>query len=250
MKHDHSFDGLASKFSKNIYGTTKGRLRHALLLHAMNEWLPASGTPILELGCGTGEMALTLSERGYPVTLTDASADVLGQAIRLLSDYPTTQFIHSPLQHISTISDFQFIVCHAVLEWLAAPMDALSYIFEQMQSGSVLSLSFFNRDAALFNNAVYGNFDYIARNMKVKKQVRLNPKQPLPPTQVVSHCETIGFTVKAQTGIRCFHDYIRAREMQQSHFDEILNLEMQYGSQEPFRRLGRYYHLILKKSSL
>ncbi|WP_218311046.1 methyltransferase domain-containing protein [Alteromonas antoniana] len=247
MKNDHSFDGLAGKFSKNIYGTTKGRLRHALLLNAMNDWLPATDSPIIELGSGTGEMALSLSERGYAMTLTDPSTDVLSQAASLLSAYPATQFIQKPLQQLSSIGDYSFIVCHAVLEWLVAPMEALSYIYEKMQSGSTLSLSFFNRDAALFNNAVYGNFDYIARDMKVKKQVRLNPKQPLSPPMVIEHCKQTGFTICAMTGIRCFHDYIRDREMQNSHFEDILALEKQYGSQEPFCRLGRYFHLILKK---
>lgn len=247
MQHDHSFDGLAGKFSKNIYGTTKGRLRHALLVHAVEKWLPVKGTPVLELGCGTGEMALTLSEIGHPVTLTDASSEVLAQARMLLSDYPDARFIQCPLQQVPDVSDFDFIVCHAVLEWLAAPLEALTHIYENMREGAVMSLSFFNRDAALFNNAVYGNFDYIARDMKVKKQVRLNPKQPLSPAQVMAHCENAGFSIEAKTGIRCFHDYLRDREMQQTRFDEILELEKQYGNKEPYCRLGRYFHLILQK---
>ncbi|MCU7554230.1 methyltransferase domain-containing protein [Alteromonas sp. ASW11-19] len=247
MSADHHFDGLAGKFSRNIYGTTKGRLRHELLCHAMAPWLPASPTPILELGCGTGEMGLYLANAGYPVTLTDASVDVLENAQALLTGKDNATFRHQPMLDIDDIHAFRFIVCHAVLEWLATPLDALSHLYSKMQPGAQLSLSFFNRDAAVFNNAVYGNFDYIARGMKVKKQVRLNPKQPLAPAEIIAHCEKLGFRVQAKTGIRCFHDYLRDRSMQENRYDEVLALEKQYGGQAPYCWLGRYFHLILQK---
>ena len=36
---DQSFNGLAEKFNRNIYGTTKGRLRHQLLCDVLSEVL-------------------------------------------------------------------------------------------------------------------------------------------------------------------------------------------------------------------
>ncbi len=36
-------------------------------------------------------------------------------------------------------------------------------MYKNMKPGARLSLSFFNQDANLFANAIYGNFDYIAK---------------------------------------------------------------------------------------
>ena len=200
MNNDRIFDGIAEKFSSNIYGTTKGKLRHTLLCDVLEPYLT---TPVraIEIGGGTGVMTAHIASKGHSV----------------------------------------------VLEWLGAPFNAIDFMYKNMKPGARLSLSFFNQDANLFANAIYGNFDYIAKGMKVKKQVRLNPKQPLSATRVVEHCESLGFKVIEKAGIRCFHDYMRDITHQSSKFDDLLALERQYHRQAPYLWLGKYFQLILEK---
>lgn len=247
MSKDQIFDGIAAKFANNIYGTSKGQLRHILLCDAL---APYISTPksILEIGGGTGVMAAHLSSLGHSVTLTDASEEVLCHAKENLADCPKVEIRHQFLISIEDINDYELIVCHAVLEWLDEPYAALQFIYDNMRPGTQLSLSFFNRDAALFGNAIYGNFDYIARDMKVKNQVRLNPKQALPAKTVSDFCESIGFTVLSKAGIRCFHDYLKNPSHQTSLFEPLLALERQYNKTEPFMWLGKYFHLVLAKA--
>ena len=243
---DQSFNGLAEKFNRNIYGTTKGRLRHQLLCDVLSEVLaeePAQN--IIELGGGTGVMSAFLAGLGHQLTLTDISEDILTIARQQLG--AAIAIRQADLFDINDLSEFDVVVCHAVLEWLARPYQALAMLAERMQAGAKLSLTFFNRDAALFSNAVYGNFDYIARGMKVKKQVRLNPQQPLVPKDVIAEVQNLGFTVHSMRGIRCFHDYLRDRDMDDSKYEELLATERQYGHQEPYLWLGKYFHLWLEK---
>ena len=66
---DQSFNGLAEKFNRNIYGTTKGRLRHQLLCDVLSEVLaeePAQN--IIELGGGTGVMSAFLAGLGRSIS--------------------------------------------------------------------------------------------------------------------------------------------------------------------------------------
>ena len=56
-----------------------------------------------------------------------------------------------------------------------------------------------------------------------------------------------GFSLLSKTGVRCFHDYLQNRSMQQSHFDQLLELEHKYNRQEPYASLGRYTHLMLTR---
>lgn len=246
-KTDQHFDGIADKFARNIYGTSKGQVRHTLLTEAMLPWLPAAGSRAIDIGGGTGIMSRYLADNGLAVTLTDASGEILSHAQSLLADCPQVNIKQARLQDLDTLEEYQFVVCHAVLEWLAEPFAAISQLYNQMASQARLSLSFFNRDAALFGNILYGNFDYIARGMKVKNQVRLNPDQPLRPRDVLAHCEQSGFRLLAKTGIRCFHDYMKEKPVNADVVEQILALERQYNQAEPFLWLGKYFHMILEK---
>ncbi|QJR82550.1 methyltransferase domain-containing protein [Alteromonas pelagimontana] len=246
---DQYFDGIAAKFAKNIYGTTKGRLRHMLLIDAMMPFLANGPSKILDIGGGTGVMTKTLADLGHQVTLTDASEEVLTLAREMLADTPDVTIVQQTLDQAADLHSYDFIVCHAVLEWLARPFDAIDLIFQNMAPGKLLSLSFFNRDAALFGNALYGNFDYISRGMKVKNQVRLNPDNPLRPAEVIQHAEGTGFSVESITGIRCFHDYMKEKPSSDAVFDQLVALERQYNQTPPYCWLGKYIHLMLRKSA-
>ncbi len=245
---DQYFDGIADKFASNIYGTTKGRLRHLLLLDILKpllEKMPVS--KVIDLGGGTGIMTREVAQMGHDVTLVDASADVLVLAQEYLAGVENVTFRKGTIQSETDLQRFDVVICHAVLEWLASPLETLSEICLNMRPGALLSLTFFNRDAALFGNAVYGNFDYIAKGMKVKNQVRLNPQNPLVPADVIRCVEEAGMEVKSLSGIRCFHDYMRERHLSDSQFEELVALERRYMNTEPFCRLGKYMHLLISK---
>lgn len=249
MTKDRIFDGIADKFAKNIYGTTKGRLRHTILCDILTPFVNQNELPlnILEIGGGTGVMSAHLATLGHHIVLTDASKDVLEQAKALLAPFSNVVVRHQYLQDIEDIQDFDMVICHAVLEWLEAPYDAITTLYNSMQTGARLSLSFFNQDANLFANAIYGNFDYIAKGMKAKKQVRLNPNQPLSAMKVVEFCESIGFSVLDKAGVRCFHDYMRDISHQHVKYEDLLALERQYHRQQPYLWLGKYFHMMLEK---
>lgn len=248
MKPDQSFDGIASKFANNIYGTTKGQLRHLLLTEQLAQFLPSDTQwQTIDIGGGTGVMSAFLADLGHQVHLCDTSHDVLAIAKETLKDNPGITIEHAPLMSLTGLDKYDLLVCHAVLEWLEKPLEALSFLADNMKPGALLSLSFFNRDALLFGNAVYGNFDYIANGLKVKKKVRLNPHQPLVPKAVITHCQSLSLDVLATTGIRCFHDYMKDGFRSEAHYQELIALERQYNQAEPFVWLGKYMHLMLRK---
>ena len=244
---DQYFDGIANKFNRNIYGTTKGQLRHLMLLEAMKPCL-SEPQRVIEIGGGAGQMAAALAMQGHQVVMTDASADIIELARQHFIDaHVDVPVRHQSLQEVNDINTFSLVVCHAVLEWLAAPLEALKQMTEQMRSGTYMSLSFFNKDAAIFSNLIYGNFDYLDRGMKVKNQVRLNPHHPLSPKEVLQALSDMQVSVEKVSGIRCFHDYLRNKNEQSSAFEQLLSYEKRYFQTEPFCWLGKYMHFLLRK---
>lgn len=250
---DRNFDNLAGRFSQNIYNTSKGKIRQAVLMRDLLE-LPLLTTPaeILDVGGGQGQLALKLAALGHKIVLTDISAEMLqvAEAEALAQDLLTQlTLVHSPLQQLHeqlNTQQYPLVLCHAVLEWLADPQAAIASLKQWVAPGGILSLMFYNKDAHRFSNILYGNFDYVKADMQVKKPVRLNPQQPLVSADVQAWSQQAGFTLLAKTGVRCFHDYLRDRTQQQSHYQELEALELQYNRQEPYASLGRYTHLLLQ----
>ncbi len=243
-----SFDGIASKFDENIYGTTKGKLRHKLLCHYLSDFLMQPPLRVADVGGGTGVMALEFAKRGHTVFNVDISKDALDIAKERLAGFKNASVLQCSLSEWTGSPDL--IICHAVLEWLPEPEEPIRHLWEQLPAGGQLSLSFFNYHAALFNNAIYGNFDYIERGMRVKNQVRLNPKFPHKPEVIMAVIEQLaGAEIKHSAGIRCFHDYMKDKERQSASFDDIFALEVRFGKTPPYKEFGKYMHYIVQKVS-
>ena len=244
------FSGISKKFSKNIYDSTKGRLRMAVLKRDLQPFLSGQTRSVLDVGAGLGQANEWFLERGFDVLHTDISEEMV-EAARLrheeLGLAANCRYQTADLATLaSNDSQFPIVLCHAVLEWVPDAETALTQLNALLEPGGTLSLMFYNRNAKLFANAVYGNFDYIERGLKVKKTVRLSPQNPAVPEQVDDWLKQEGLKVQQKTGVRCFHDYLRDLTHQQ-RFDELLALEMKYNQMSPYRELGRYQHWLIEK---
>jgi S-adenosylmethionine-dependent methyltransferase len=247
---DTFFDGLANKFDKNIYGTSKGRLRHQMLLHYLSPVIQSSPPlKVLDAGGGTGVMSLAFAQAKHKVILCDGSDEVLAIARQRLDGVNNAQIEHRDILSLNYDEEFDLILCHAVLEWVQEPFAIIDKLFTQLRVGGKLSLSFFNRDAALFNNAIWGNFDYIEAGLNTRNQVKLNPHNAQRPSDVIQFIQGNypSYKIEHKAGIRCFHDYLHDRTKQIDEYEKLLALELDYGMTEPFMWLGKYFHLIVEK---
>lgn len=246
------FSGISQKFSKSIYDTTKGQLRVEVLKRDLAPLLATEPCLVLDVGAGLGHINQWFQEKGFAVVHSDLSTEMVEEAERRHKanglgqrcDYISTSLME--LANRQPPIQYDIILCHAVLEWLPDTQLAIQQLASLLKPGGKLSLMFFNHHAKLFANAIYGNFDYIERGLKVKKTVRLSPQNPAVPEQVEDWLEQEGLKVQQKTGVRCFHDYLRDLTHQQ-RFEELLALEMKYNQMSPYRELGRYQHWLIEK---
>ncbi|TQF69802.1 methyltransferase domain-containing protein [Pseudoalteromonas luteoviolacea] len=254
---DRNFCDIAKKFRHNIYGTTKGKIREAVLQRDLEQALVTldSDQPlrILDVGGGQGQIALFLAQKGHHVTLVDISEPMLELAKErakkqgLLNDMT---FVHAPLQEIpkQSLKQFDLVLCHAVLEWVVEQQAALQILQSLLAPHGILSLMYFNKSAQRLANMVYGNFDYVANGLKVKQKVGLSPNQPLESEQVDKWLDQLNLVTLSKTGVRCFHDYLRDLEKAELQFDDLLEMELRYNRKEPYASIGRYTHLLLQQA--
>lgn len=264
MQSNTNFDSKAPVFARNIYGTTKGHIRLAVLqrdLDALLASMPVVGVSkqrplrILDAGGGFGPLSQGLAALGHSVVLCDVSADMLALAQEQASEkgiLSQFEFIHGPIQalQVSTVGQFDLILCHAVLEWVEHQEQLLACLEALLVDEGHLSLMFYNRDGLLYHSLVMGHFDYVYADLVKKRRQKLTPGWPCRPEQVNDWLQELGFVITDRSGVRVFHDYMVAKHIRLEQAVEVIEMELAHAKLAPFMHLGRYLHVVAKKTAL
>jgi S-adenosylmethionine-dependent methyltransferase len=116
--------------------------------------------------------------------------------------------------------------------------------------GGYLSLLFYNRNAMVYTNALKGGWRlrHLLNDSYIGKGDKLTPPNPQYPHKIVEHLQSWGFEIMAHTGIRVFHDYLDKKTLEQSDQTELFELEYRYCRMPSYRDMGRYVHLVAKRT--
>lgn len=261
MIHDVIFDTLAERFERKIYGSEKGDLRlHLLwddLLHTVPELQGNASLTVLDAGGGLGQLSQRLAAHGHHVTLAEPAAPMLERARTLFHENPPCQngvdascvrFLQSSIQDLPSHlqgQQFDLVVCHAVLEWLADPLPTLEKLMYFLKSDGWLSLAFYNKESIIWKNLLKGNLKKIRAGKLSGDPGSLTPINPQSAPEVLSWLQQQGFNIASVTGIRCLNDYLYPGVSVPP--EELLAVERELGRQEPYKWLGRYIHVIARK---
>ena len=256
---DQSFDDRAAEFRERIYGSDRGLIRLAVLRQDFQEILrafPESGSlDILDAGGGFGAFSRELAYAGHRVTVIDISEEMLeiGRRDTAGHDFSGTGgsivFQRGAIQDLPVLfpgRTFDIVICHAVLEWLAAPFDALPVLAGMVRESGWLSLLVYNRTALLFKSLVVGNYRYLENGMRPlrrKSKMRMTPPNPLVPEEVRRALSGLGFPDTEMSGVRVFHDYMARYHLAEIPGEEILSWELKMCRHPDFVSLGRYVHI-------
>ena len=243
--NDRNFDDISHKFDKNIYGTTKGKIREAIVWQELENILAKYPKPIniLDAGGGQGQIACRLAKLGHNITVCDISKQMLDLAShQAQQENLTLNFIHCSIQNLDKFIDqpFDLVICHAVLEWVADPVQIIQSLKRHLKKEGYLSLMFYNYHGLLFKTVTLGNFGYTQSGLAKRKKKTLSPDYPRDPNQVYQWLIEQSFEITNKTGIRVFHDYLTNKSKAETHFDQLLEIEKQYCQSEPYINLARY----------
>lgn len=251
-QQDRNFDSLADRFSEKVYDTIKGEWRLTLLKEDLAKLQQGPILNIWDAGCGQGQISEWFARQGHQLTLCDLSGKMLEQAKqRFAAAELSAEFHHQAAQDLATaLPQFDLVICHAVMEWLAQPLASLQTIADKVKPGGYLSLLFYNRNAMVYGNVLRGGWrlQNIIDHSYLGRGKKLTPPNPQYPHEVIAQIEQLGFTLIQHTGIRVFHDYLTKDARQHSNQQELFELERQYCRMPTYRDMGRYIHLLLQRS--
>ena len=120
---------------------------------------------VLDLGGGTGGLAVALAEQGHTVTVVDPSPDALASMSRRVAESPAAERITAVQGDADTLAGIappgtvDLLSCHGTLEYVDDPEATLARIAEVLAPGGHLSLVTAQRVAAVISRALAGRFD-------------------------------------------------------------------------------------------
>lgn len=122
-------------------------------LRMYEQFAARCGSPILELGCGTGRVLLPLARQGYHITGIDASAKMLALARAKISAEELGNLVTIVEQEMVELDlEDKFNMAFAALNSFAhlhttdEQLDALSRVRRHLNPGGLLILDMFNPD--------------------------------------------------------------------------------------------------------
>jgi S-adenosylmethionine-dependent methyltransferase len=250
-KYDYNFDVMADKFEKSIYGTIKGEWRLKLLQEDLQPLYTSKHLDIWDAGCGMGQMALWFASKGHTLTCNDISYKMLQKAKEAFETKNLqATFYKAPAQEVaSMIESKDLVIFHAVIEWLANPLEGLEAVSSKVKDGGYLSILFFNQHSIVFRNTLRGGWrlQTILEDSWYGKGKKLTPPHPQKPSTIINWLKNNGYEIVAHTGIRVFHDYMSDEALNQSDIDDILAIEYKYCREDVYKDMARYVHILARK---
>jgi trans-aconitate methyltransferase len=93
---------------------------------------PQPGERVLDVGCGTGDIAAFIEQRGAVVTGIDASAEMIAAA---RERYPELDFSQHDAAQLDFENEFDAVFSHAALHWVQPPDDAIAGMRLALKTG-------------------------------------------------------------------------------------------------------------------
>lgn len=259
---DRNFDDISAHFEKKIYGGLKGEIRLAVLRHDIfgwvKSWQQTHNRPlrVLDVGAGLAQISIELAKDGHDVTINDISANMLEIAKQNAGETAQTIIWHTcPYQQLDDklTGKYDLILCHAVLEWLAEPkliMDFFDrWLVDDRAEKGVLSLCFYNPASFVYRNLVMGNFNLLHNKDFKADNGSLTPNHPVAKDEVLAWINDHHYQILHTSGLRVFHDYSPLKRGGHTNPQAVIEMEVAYSGQDPYKWLGRYLHFLVSKAN-
>ena len=241
-----TFDERAEWFDRH-YEATRGRVRATLVLERLDATLPPPPATVLDVGGGSGVIAVPLAQRGYEVTLLDPAPAMLELARGHARDAGAElRFVEGGVELTADLAPgpFDAICCHAVLMYLDDPATHLAAMCRVATAGATLSLLEKNRLALAMRPGLRGDYAEALRvlNDPVATGNLGIPNRSRSVDEWSDLLAAAGWQLDSWVGIRLFSD-LAPETLSEGDYGELLALEREAGRREPYRSAARLIHL-------
>jgi S-adenosylmethionine-dependent methyltransferase len=214
--------------------------------------LAGDALDVVDLGGGTGGLAVAMAERGHRVTVVDPSPDALAALDSRAAQAGVTTLVDGVIGDAATLADVvgsavaDLVVCHDVLEVVDLPLPALRAAAEVLRPDGRLSVLAHQRSGAVVARALAGQLDQ-ALDLLAAGPDRL-PRR-FGRSELEGLVVAAGFAVVEVRGVRVFTD-IRITDPQPGADVRLAALETAVEVDPDFLPLAAQLHLLAVKETV
>jgi SAM-dependent methyltransferase len=215
---------------------------------------------VLDLGGGTGGVAVPLAVSGHRVTVVDPSPNALAALGDRARDAGVSDRVRGvqgdgdSLEAVLSGQTFDLVCCHGTLEFVDDPAATLRATAAALEPGGVLSLIVAGRLATVFAKAIAGEFAQ-ARATIVDPEGRWGAQDPLPRRfdldRLTELLTTAGFTIEQARGAGILSHLVPASRIDsdadRAALDELDDLLVRGPGREALGTLGSALHVIARR---
>jgi len=243
--------------------TPAGRLRCDVAFANLQEFLPRATTGLLralDLGSGTGEIAIRLARLGFHVTLLDCSHEMLEMSDRAARRAGVSCRVALAQGDVAASASlfpegsFDVIVCHHVLEYTPDPALVLRGAAHVMRRDptAVLSVVGRNRAGAVLNAAIHsGDLAAAERTLTSADAAESRPggrARLFTPVELRTMLTEAAFEPVAERGVRVVFDYLPPSAARGAGGSRVVDLERALGARAEFSAIARYTQMLARPS--
>jgi S-adenosylmethionine-dependent methyltransferase len=231
--------------------------RTAVVWDAVHALLDGNGRAgeqsVLDIGGGTGGLAVRIAAQGHRVTVVDPSPDALAALARRAAEEGVADRVTGLQGDLSDLRELvpdafvegvDLVLCHGVLGLVEDPSVALATITSVLRPGGALSLLVGQRHAAVLARAMAGHFNQARALLDGDRSER--GEQRFTAGEIDALLEAAGFTTVTTHGIRVFADLVPSSllDLEPGASSALLDLERAVADRPDYLTLASQLHVI------
>jgi S-adenosylmethionine-dependent methyltransferase len=209
---------------------------------------------IVDVGGGTGGLAVPFAALGHNVTVVDPSPDALAAAQRRAAEagarLTAVQGEAASLDSVVGPKSADLVICHNVLEYVDSPADAMTAIAAVLRPAATVSVLAANTVAAVLHRALAGRFTEARQLLEGETAVtgaaRSGPPRRFTLPGLTALVEAAGLRTGEAHGLRIFSGLVPGAllDADPGGTEALRALEAAAAAAPPLRDIAAQLHLL------
>ena len=231
--------------------------RTAVVWHALREVLETGyadrPAAVVDIGGGTGGLAVRVAELGHRVVVVDPSPDALATLSRRADESGVADLVTGRQGDLATLPDLvpdgsaDVVLCHGVLEIVDDPAVALAALAGVLRPGGTLSLLVNQRHAAVVTRAMAGHFTAARELLETGSSPDgASAGRRFTAGEVTAVLDAAGLETQALQGVRVFVDLVPSSlvDLEPGAAEALVELERAVATRAEYLTLATQSHAV------